>query len=67
GRPRNRRNLRLAVATAIARGASNPNRDEHAYSVLLDVNGHTKHVSIDSQTGAMIADSRAVAVTHPCP
>jgi hypothetical protein len=49
-----------AVAAGIARSASNPESDVHAYTVLLDVNGTARSVSIDDSTGEVIANPEAL-------
>jgi uncharacterized membrane protein YkoI len=49
-----------AVAAGIARSASNPDSDVHAYNVLLDKGGMTKRVAIDSMTGQVISDPQAL-------
>lgn len=49
-----------AVAAGIARSASNPTSDVHAYTVLLDVEGAVRSVSVDSSTGEIIADPGAL-------
>jgi uncharacterized membrane protein YkoI len=45
-----------AVAAGIARSASNPDSDVHAYTVLLDVRGTVLTVAVDIANGALIAD-----------
>jgi uncharacterized membrane protein YkoI len=50
-----------ALAAGIARSASNPESDVHAYTVLLNVNGGVKSVSIDSSTGQIISDPSALS------
>ena len=45
-----------ALAAGIARSASNPNSDVHAYNVLLDDNGSIKRIAVDSSTGEIISD-----------
>jgi uncharacterized membrane protein YkoI len=49
-----------AVAAGIARSASNPDSDVHAYNVLLDTGGAVRRVSIDSVTGQVISDPQAL-------
>jgi uncharacterized membrane protein YkoI len=49
-----------AMAAGIARSASNPDSDVHAYTVLLDVNGAVRRVTIDDSTGEVIADPGAL-------
>lgn len=49
-----------AVAAGIARSASNPESDVHAYTVLLTVGGRAKSVSVDDSTGQVIEDPRAL-------
>jgi len=50
-----------AVAAGIARSASNPESDVKAYTVLLDVRGDVRSVSIDVTTGEVIADPSALS------
>jgi len=45
-----------AMAAGIARSASNPDSDVQAYTVLLNVAGTVRSVSLDISTGQMIAD-----------
>jgi uncharacterized membrane protein YkoI len=45
-----------AIAAGIARSASNPTSDIHAYNVLLDDGGSVKRVAVDSSTGEIIED-----------
>jgi uncharacterized membrane protein YkoI len=45
-----------ALAAGMARSASDPNSDVHAYNVLLDNNGSIERVAVDSATGEMISD-----------
>jgi uncharacterized membrane protein YkoI len=45
-----------AIAAGIARGASNPASNIHAYNVLLDDGGSVKRVVLDSSTGEIISD-----------
>jgi uncharacterized membrane protein YkoI len=49
-----------AVAAGIARSASNPDSDVHAYTVLLNVRGTVRSVSIDVTNGEVIADPSAL-------
>jgi uncharacterized membrane protein YkoI len=49
-----------AVAAGIARSASNPDSDVHAYNVLLDAGGRVKRVAVDSRTGQIISDPQAL-------
>lgn len=49
-----------AVAAGIARSASNPDSDVHAYNVLLDQGGTIKRVAVDSMTGQIISDPQAL-------
>jgi len=49
-----------AVAAGIARSASNPDSDVHAYNVLLDEGGRAQRVSVDSVTGQIISDPQAL-------
>jgi uncharacterized membrane protein YkoI len=49
-----------AVAAGIARSASNPDSDVHAYNVLLDEGGRAQRVSVDSRTGQIISDPQAL-------
>jgi uncharacterized membrane protein YkoI len=50
-----------AMAAGIARSASNPDSDVHAYNVLLNRGGSVKRVAIDSATGQEIADPSALS------
>jgi uncharacterized membrane protein YkoI len=50
-----------AVAAGIARSASNPDSEVHAYTVLLDVRGDVRSVSIDITNGEVIADPSALS------
>ena len=45
-----------AIAAGIARSASNPESDVHAYNVLIDADGTTRRVSVDDSTGQIISD-----------
>jgi uncharacterized membrane protein YkoI len=49
-----------AVAAGIARSASNPDSDVHAYNVLLDNGGRIQRVAVDSMTGQVISDPQAL-------
>jgi uncharacterized membrane protein YkoI len=49
-----------AVAAGIARSASNPDSDVHAYTVLLNLDGRAKSVSVDDSTGQVIEDPGAL-------
>jgi uncharacterized membrane protein YkoI len=50
-----------AMAAGIARSASNPESDVHAYNVLLNRGGRVKRVAIDSATGEVISDPSALS------
>jgi uncharacterized membrane protein YkoI len=50
-----------AMAAGIARSASNPDSDVHAYNVLLNRGGSVKRVAIDSATGQVISDPSALS------
>ncbi len=50
-----------AMAAGIARSASNPDSEVHAYNVLLKRGGSVKRVAIDSATGEEIADPSALS------
>ena len=50
-----------AIAAGIARSASDPGSDVHAYNVLLDVDGGVQRVAVDDSTGQIIADPGALA------
>jgi len=50
-----------AIAAGIARGASNPTSDVHAYNVLLDMAGNERRLAVDDNTGQVIADPQALA------
>jgi uncharacterized membrane protein YkoI len=50
-----------AMAAGIARSASNPDSDVHAYNVLLNRGGSVKRVAIDSSTGQVISDPSALS------
>jgi uncharacterized membrane protein YkoI len=49
-----------AAAAGIARSASNPDSDVHAYTVLVDDGGRVRSVSIDSSNGEVIEDPSAL-------
>jgi uncharacterized membrane protein YkoI len=49
-----------AAAAGIARSASNPDSDVHAYTVLLDDGGRVRSVSVDSSSGEVISDPSAL-------
>jgi uncharacterized membrane protein YkoI len=49
-----------AVAAGIARSASNPDSEVHAYNVLLDNGGRVQRVAIDSMSGQVISDPQAL-------
>lgn len=49
-----------AVAAGIARSASNPDSEVHAYTVLLDVDGTAQSISIDDSTGEVISNPGAL-------
>jgi hypothetical protein len=49
-----------AIAAGIARSASNPDSDVHAYNVLLDERGTIQRVAVDSMTGQVISDPQAL-------
>jgi uncharacterized membrane protein YkoI len=50
-----------AMAAGIARSASNPESEVHAYNVLLNRGGSVKRVAIDSATGQEISDPSALS------
>ena len=50
-----------AMAAGIARSASNPDSDVHAYNVLLNRGGSVKRVAVDSATGEVISDPSALS------
>jgi uncharacterized membrane protein YkoI len=50
-----------AAAAGIARSASNPGSDVHAYTVLLVVGGNVQSVSVDSSSGQVISDPGALS------
>jgi uncharacterized membrane protein YkoI len=50
-----------AMAGGIARSASNPDSEVHAYNVLLNRGGSVKRVAIDSSTGQVISDPSALS------
>jgi uncharacterized membrane protein YkoI len=45
-----------AIAAGIARSASDPDSDVHAYNVLIDAAGSVSRVAVDSATGEIIAN-----------
>jgi uncharacterized membrane protein YkoI len=45
-----------AAAAGIARSASNPDSDVHAYTVLVVASGNVQSVSVDSSSGEVISD-----------
>jgi uncharacterized membrane protein YkoI len=45
-----------AMAAGIARSASNPDSEVHAYNVLLNRAGSVKRIAVDSATGQVISD-----------
>jgi uncharacterized membrane protein YkoI len=50
-----------AVAAGIATGASDPTTDVHAYNILILQNdGSTHRIAVDSETGAVIANPSAL-------
>jgi uncharacterized membrane protein YkoI len=49
-----------ALAAGMARSASSPTSDVHAYNVLLDYKGSVKRVAVDSSTGEIIEDPQAL-------
>jgi uncharacterized membrane protein YkoI len=49
-----------AAAAGIARSASNPDSDVHAYTVLVDEGGRVRSVSIDASNGEVIEDPSAL-------
>jgi uncharacterized membrane protein YkoI len=50
-----------AMAAGIARSASNPDSDVHAYTVLINLSGQVKSVTVDASTGQVIADPSALS------
>jgi len=50
-----------AMAAGIARSASNPDSEVHAYNVLLNRGGSVKRVAVDSSTGEVISDPSALS------
>jgi uncharacterized membrane protein YkoI len=50
-----------AMAAGIARSASSPDSEVHAYNVLLNRGGSVKRVAIDSATGEVISDPSALS------
>jgi uncharacterized membrane protein YkoI len=55
------RNGASAVAAGIARSASNPTSDVHAYNVILDIDGSAYRVAVDDSNDEVIADPGALA------
>jgi uncharacterized membrane protein YkoI len=51
-----------AVVAGIARSASNPTSDVHAYMVGLLKNGKLRSVAVDSETGNVIANPEALTM-----
>jgi uncharacterized membrane protein YkoI len=49
-----------AAAAGVARSASNPDSDVHAYTVLVDDGGRVRSISIDSSNGEVIEDPSAL-------
>jgi uncharacterized membrane protein YkoI len=49
-----------AVAAGIARSASNPNNDVHAYMVAILKNGAQRTVAVDTTTGSVIMNPSAL-------
>lgn len=49
-----------AIAAGIARSASNPLSEVHAYTILLDVDGNVRSVSVDDSSGELIANPGAL-------
>ena len=47
--------------TGIARSASSPESDVHAYNVLVAVDGRASRVAVDDSTGQVIADPSALS------
>jgi uncharacterized membrane protein YkoI len=50
-----------AIAAGIARSASNPDSDVHAYNVLIVRDGNVQRRAVDSDTGQVIADPSALS------
>jgi uncharacterized membrane protein YkoI len=50
-----------AMAAGIARSASNPESEVHAYNVLLNRGGSAKRIAVDSATGEVISDPSALS------
>ncbi len=50
-----------AIAAGIARSASNPDSDVHAYNILLDRDGAVHRRAVDSATDQVIADPGALS------
>jgi hypothetical protein len=46
----------------VARSASNPNSDVHAYMIGILKNGDLQSVAVDSKTGAVIANPSALTI-----
>ena len=51
-----------AVVAGVARSASNPNSDVHAYMIGILRNGDLQRVAVDSKTGAVIANPSALTI-----
>ena len=51
-----------AVVAGVARSASNPTSDVHAYMIGILKNGDLRRVAVDSQTGAVIANPSALTI-----
>ena len=49
-----------AIAAGIARSASDPGSDVHAYNILIDSAGSISRVAVDSATGAIIENPEAL-------
>ncbi|MDB5394249.1 MAG: hypothetical protein JWM91_1755 [Rhodospirillales bacterium] len=50
-----------AIAAGIARSASSPSSDVHAYNILIVRDGTVRRRAVDSDTGEVIADPSALA------
>jgi uncharacterized membrane protein YkoI len=50
-----------AIAAGIARSASNPTSEVHAYNVLIVRDGNVQRRAVDSDTGQVIADPSALS------
>jgi uncharacterized membrane protein YkoI len=50
-----------AIAAGIARSASNPDSEGHAYNILVLRDGNVRRRAVDSDTGQVIADPGALA------